>query len=308
MERNTRGRRWTAVAASAALAAGALAGAQITAASAAAALPGIHVVSSPPSASNSISIKQVQAYCPSTERVIGGGGYIQEVSGTDHKPTLTELRPIYRYDGTRRLPRHRRGDSAGNARDVAGAGVRGVRSESPAPQLGHRARHESALVECRAGEGSGVPGRASGARHRHQRERSVRWRAAAGDPAFRSGRHRAGLSARRRERLRAQLVRNCVRHLRGSTARLCHPTVVIPPFGQSLGSDSESWKIAGSTCPAGKYAHSAGAALNNLAPANVSLQALFPAGGGRSSQAIAVENTPTTEDWDYIVASVVCAS
>src|SRR5687768_15437411 len=61
------------------------------------AVPGVRIVSSGQSASNSNSPRRMEAFCSTTERVIGGGGYIQELGGS-HKPTLTELRPI---DGAR---------------------------------------------------------------------------------------------------------------------------------------------------------------------------------------------------------------
>ena len=246
----------------------------------------------------------MQAYCPSTERVIGGGGYIQEVSGTDHKPTLTELRPIYRYDGTRDAFRVTAAETPLGTPETwlvqaYAVCVPKVQLHNwvivPATSpLSSNAVQAKAAV-CPAGRrvlgtGISVSDPFGGVVLQVTRP------SAPGDIA----------RAQAREGVNGYAPNWSV-----TAYAICAdppPGYVIPPFGQSLGSDSESWKIAGSTCPAGKYAHSAGAALNNLAPANVSLQAVFPAGGGRSSQAIAVENTPTTEDWDYIVASVVCAS
>jgi hypothetical protein len=73
----------------------------------------------------------------------------------------------------------------------------------------------------------------------------------------------------------------------------------------SVKSDSESEKIAFAQCPAGKRVHGAGAAVANVA--GVSLQVVYPYNDRDEVQAFAVENTPVSQDWDFIVAQAICA-
>jgi hypothetical protein len=49
---------------------------------------------------NSLSPKGIVAYCPAGKRIIGGGGEI-DFEGYDQNAAFTELRPVFRYDGTR---------------------------------------------------------------------------------------------------------------------------------------------------------------------------------------------------------------
>ena len=61
-----------------AVAAGALIVGQHITTQPALAVPGLGVVASGPSATDSVGIKQIVAYCPSGQRVVGGGGWVQE--------------------------------------------------------------------------------------------------------------------------------------------------------------------------------------------------------------------------------------
>jgi hypothetical protein len=74
--------------------------------------------------------------------------------------------------------------------------------------------------------------------------------------------------------------------MRYPTERLRHSTV---RKSVSLG---PSYAIATTACPNGKSLVSFGAALGSDAPANVSLQGIFPTGGYQGSQALAVETPP----------------
>jgi hypothetical protein len=80
-------------------------------------------------------------------------------------------------------------------------------------------------------------------------------------------------------------------------------------FAESLSRHSESPKnaglAAGDGCPIGKQLLSSGAAVTSAAPGNVSLRTVLPLTG--RTFATAVENTPTDDDWDFIVATSVCA-
>jgi hypothetical protein len=80
-------------------------------------------------------------------------------------------------------------------------------------------------------------------------------------------------------------------------------------FAASLLSHSESPKTAGLAagdgCPLGKQLLSSGAAIGSAAPGNVSLRTVLPL--TQRTYATAVENTPTNLDWDFIVATSVCA-
>ncbi len=72
--------------------------------------------------------------------------------------------------------------------------------------------------------------------------------------------------------------------------------------GESTERLSETHKIAFAGC-GGKQLLSAGAAITDVAPGNVSLQVVFP---GSNVEAFAVENTPTSLNWDFIIARGIC--
>ena len=51
-----------------------------------------------------------------------------------------------------------------------------------------------------------------------------------------------------------------------------------------------------------------GAAISNVAPGNATLQRIYPYNALDQVQAKAVENVPTDQSWDFIVAQAICAS
>jgi len=97
----------------------------------------------------------------------------------------------------------------------------------------------------------------------------------------------------------------------GNWSVVSYAVCVQPPAGYEVvyaSSDerlSETNKVATALCPGTKRVHGAGGAITKVAPGNVSLQAVVPI--GERVQAIAVENTPTDESWDFIVAQAICA-
>jgi hypothetical protein len=80
---------------------GALSGVPSAGATTASAVSGYQVVYGPTTASNSLSPKTARAVCPPGKRVIGGGGAVYQPGvGYVRRMALTELRPVFRYDGT----------------------------------------------------------------------------------------------------------------------------------------------------------------------------------------------------------------
>jgi hypothetical protein len=78
-------------------------------------------------------------------------------------------------------------------------------------------------------------------------------------------------------------------------------------YGQSEQRASESEKSATAVCPGSKVVHGAGAAITNVAPGSVSLRVVYPSYDPKRVVAVAVENTPTSQNWDFIVAQAICA-
>jgi hypothetical protein len=78
-------------------------------------------------------------------------------------------------------------------------------------------------------------------------------------------------------------------------------------FGASLDPSTSAVKTATSTCPGSLRMISAGAATSTIAPGNVSLTEVNPQ-TDRTVQSKATENFPTSQDWDFVVASAVCAT
>lgn len=84
-------------------------------------------------------------------------------------------------------------------------------------------------------------------------------------------------------------------------------------FEQSPLRDSEYRKLAGNRpndgCPAREQVLSPGAAVGSDVPGNIALAGIAPFEvDHHRTFGMAVENTPTGVDWDFIVATAVCAS
>ena len=79
-------------------------------------------------------------------------------------------------------------------------------------------------------------------------------------------------------------------------------------YGQSGETGSQTVKQAEIQCTNGGRLVSAGAAITNVAPGNVSLQRSLPYSSDvyNSASARAVENTTFGDPWDFIVAQAIC--
>jgi hypothetical protein len=78
--------------------------------------------------------------------------------------------------------------------------------------------------------------------------------------------------------------------------------------GRSVEAGSEQSKDATAVCPSSNTRLlTAGGAITNQAPGHVSLQQVYPRASLRSMDVLAVENTPYTPSWDFIVAQGICA-
>jgi hypothetical protein len=79
--------------------------------------------------------------------------------------------------------------------------------------------------------------------------------------------------------------------------------------GASAADDSEAEKDAAVLCTGNRRIHSAGAAITFVAPGSATLSRVLPDpyGTGRQANALAIENTPTSADWDFIVVQAICA-
>jgi hypothetical protein len=88
-------------------------------------------------------------------------------------------------------------------------------------------------------------------------------------------------------------------------------------FGESVTRASETEKLATASCAeVGRRLYSSGAAVTNTAPGHVSLQRILPVSGVEGPESLgsgiteftrALANSPYAEDWDFIVATSVCA-
>ena len=79
--------------------------------------------------------------------------------------------------------------------------------------------------------------------------------------------------------------------------------------GMSEQTGSETFKFAQAGCPGHQQVLSAGAAITDVAPGHVSLQLVFPSPFEDQPHrffATAAENTPTDDDWDFIIARGIC--
>jgi hypothetical protein len=280
------------------LLAGAHGGIQSAEAATTAAVSGVEIVQSY-SAYNSLSPKRAIAYCPANKRVIGGGGAIPRY-GSDTsilKLTLTELRPVRLYDGTR------------DAYVVTGA-------ETPSGTT------VSWQVFAYAMCANPLPGLNIVSKSTTPSSNSMQATAAScGGVVIGTG---ASVSTRT-----GNVVLQVARPSGpGDIARVqahevpagysgswsvtsyavCVPTkpagyTIV--FGESLRRGSETVKVASASCPVGTRQLSAGAAITNTAPGHVALLQIIP--GGRGTGAVAHEHTPTSLNWDFIVATAICA-
>jgi hypothetical protein len=281
-------------------------GAEVTPA---ARLTGVHLVKSKVSARNSNAVKQQVAFCPAGQRVIGGGGWVHEF-GSSHNPALTELRPFHFYrKGNRDAYRATAAETTRGTRNswtvqayaiCADAGsLAHWQIYSADSALSSSPAHATAKA-CPRGQRVLGTGASIENQFTHDPNGQVVLQVARSSQTgdiVRAQAHEDVDGYPYRWRVKGYAI--CATPPRG---------YVIPTFGRSPASHSETVKVAVSRCPAGKVLLSSGAAVSNVAPANVSLQGIYPSVAGRQTQAIAVENTPTSANWDFMVANAVCAS
>jgi hypothetical protein len=276
---------------------GALSGVPAAGATTASAVSGYQVVYGPETASNSLSPKTARAVCPLGKRVIGGGGAVYQPGvGSIQRTALTELRPVFRYDGT-------------------SDAYLATAAETPPGTT------ENWLVEAYAVCADPLPGMFMVAYTTSPSSSSVQT-ASAGCPwvigtggRISTSFGRVVLQTARPSptgdfaRVRAHEVPDGYTGTWSVTAyAVCVSTkpagyeVVVGRSGQRL---SEPYKSAIAMCPYGKNVLGPGGAISNTAPGNVSLQMILPYPS--RSYVDAVENTPTNLNWDSIVATAVCA-
>lgn len=277
-------------------------GVQIPLAAPAAAVQGVHRVASPSAIPNSNSQRQATATCPAGERVLGGGGEILGLVGDNRtRVVLTRLEPVNGSGQDRYIvdaSEIQGGTTAfwsmqAYAMCVPAASLPGLHivpasnatSSDPAPPqaiafcpANERAMGSGARLSNRNGEVYLQVARASGP----------------GDIVRAQGHEDAdGFSGQ-------WFV---------TAFAVCAPP---PPgyetrFGESVARASETFKNALATCPAGKTLLSSGAAATDVAPGNIALTRIRP-DLPNAVRAQAVEATPTTASWDFIVAHAICAS
>jgi hypothetical protein len=297
--------RWVMLVGAAAAVVAAQVGIQLAGAGPAAAVTGIEKVVGEVSLVDSQQTHTSIAHCPPGKYVIGGGGWAFAVAAADAaKVTLLQMRPEHRTDGA--------GDSyvvTGSETTPTMTGDWWVQAyaicASPSGLSGYKLESTNNGVtaspdrmETWATCGSGKRALGGGARITNPgREVALQMsRASATGDIFRAAAREDADGYSGDWTVDAYAV--CVNQPAG------YQVVTTP----STASDSESEKLAFAKCPAGTRVHGAGAAISNTAPGGVSLQVVYPYGALDQVQAYAVENTPTGQDWDFIVGQAICAS
>jgi hypothetical protein len=282
-----------------------LVAAQLVGATPASAVTGLHKVTGPLSPIDSQSPKTVRAFCPPGEDVIGGGGQVFAVSAVDSaKVTLTQLQPVQR--GGSRLAQYvvtgaeTTPGITGNwwvqayALCVPASSLSGYQIVPEVTDPSSKPVQATAAV-CPGGKVViGTGGRIIQARDTGQVVLQVARASGPGDiarvQAHEDADGYAGI-------WRVVSYAICVNPLPGYRV----------VFRESPERASESIKSAVAECPGDTRVHGAGAAITNTAPGNVSLQVVYPFNDLKRVRALAVENTPTNQNWDFIVAAAICA-
>ncbi|MPY97994.1 MAG: hypothetical protein GEU97_08330 [Actinophytocola sp.] len=290
--------RWVSRAMALALVAGALDTAQLTTAAPASAVTGLEKVSSPTPTADSQASKTAIARCPSGKQVVGGGGWVHAVDRVaEDNLALTELRPFQGYRDGYRVTAEELIYTSGNwwvqAYAICANPMSGHQIVTGTTSYSSQSRQHAKAV-CPSGKRA----IGSGARVNY---------ASTGEVALQIA--RASGSG---DITRAQ-AREEANGYSGNWNVTAYAVCVQPPYGYevvygaSSNRDSESTKTAMATCPNGKRVHGAGAATIVNAPAGVALQVVYPYNDLRRAMAHAVETTPTSADWDFIVFQAICA-
>lgn len=275
---------------------------QVAAAAPASAVPGLHREVGT-SDIDSVSPKTARAYCPPGERVVGGGGRVESAGAFTTKLTLTQLQPI---QGSGTTPDRYVVSGAETAPGFNAAWlVRAYALCAPAGSLGgyhvvNSAPTDPSSQSVQATEAACPDG-----------QRVLGTGATVVNPGGQVALQVARASGDGRL-ARAQAHEEPDGYPSPWSVR-SHAVCANPPAGyevrtaESTQRLSETVKFAAVDCPDGKRVHGAGAAITDTAPAHVSLQAINTLDDLDGVQVFAVENTPTSQNWDFIVARAICA-
>lgn len=293
--------RWLALTGATAALVAAQVGLQLAMAGPAAAVTGIEKVTGEVSAVDSQQTHTSEAFCPAGKFVIGGGGWAFAVAADDsEKVTLVQMRPQHSTNGGR------------DSYVVTG-------SETTAAMTGDW--WVQAYAICASS--SGLSGYTVVSTNNGVTSSPSEMATAAGC----GGKRAIGGGARitnpgrdvSLQTVRASgsgdIVRAAahedVQGYSGNWTVDAYAICVNAPSGyevvttESTARHSEAEKSAFAQCPAGKRVHGAGAATNSVA--GVSLQVVYPYNDLDEVQAFAVESSPVSQDWDFIVAQAICA-
>ncbi len=296
--RNRKLARWVSRAMGMVLVAGALGAVQVTTATSASAVTGLEKVHSPTSATDSQASKTVTARCPSGKQVVGGGGWVHAVDRiAEDNLALTQLRPFDSYRDGYTVTAEEIIYTSGNwwvqAYAICADPMSGHQIVTGTTSYSSQEKQHAKAV-CPSGKRA----IGSGARINY---------ASTGEVALQIAR-----ASGPGDITRAQ-AREEANGYSGNWNITAYAVCVYPPYGyevvygESPERDSESTKTATAKCPDGKRVHGAGAATAGNAPAGVGLQVIYPYNDLRRVMAHAVETSPTSADWDFIVAQAICA-
>lgn len=292
--------RWAALAAAMVIVLTALIAVQLAGAAPASAVTGLHRATGS-SQVNSQSPKGAVAFCEEGENVVGGGGWVQAVGAGSRRLTLTHLVPGdfgardgYAVTGSETTPGIT--DSwyvRAYALCAPATSLSGYRIVPSPPANPSRSPVQTTAAVCPAGQrvlGTGGAINNPGGQVALQVSRA----SGPGDIA----------------RVQAHADASGYDDPWSVTS---YAVCVNPPsgyevvYGESPQRASESEKFAVAECPGNKRVHGAGAAITSTAPGNVALAVVSPLDDLDGVQALAVENTPTSQNWDFIVAQAICA-
>jgi hypothetical protein len=295
--------RWAGLVGAVIVVAAALVTVQLAAAAPASAVAGIQRVLSTDQVIDSQATKSAHAYCPETKHVIGGGGWVAELGAAPtRRVTLTQLQPIRLLDGIRDGYVATGAETfpgiTGDWYVVAYALCANKNALSqwdivPTQTFFSSESVQTAAAVCPAGTrvlGTGGKIVNPGGQVALQVARA----SASGDIA------------------RVQAHEDADGYS-GDWSVVSYAVCVTPPpgyqvvYGQSGQIASEPEKDAFAVCPGSKVVHGAGGAITNVAPGNVSLRVVYPSYDPKRVDVLAVENTPTNQNWDFIVAQAICA-